>query len=60
MGLFCALGFMEKELSWLNRAPLHQQALFVLDVMDAGVGQLTKNIYLGAQTQSSGPHQSSR
>ena len=36
MGQFCALGFTEKELSRLNRARIHQQALFVLDVIDAG------------------------
>ncbi len=36
MGQFCVLGFTEKELSWLNRARIHQQALFVSDVMDDG------------------------
>ena len=51
MGLFCTLWFTTTELTRLNRARIHQQVLFVSDVMDAG-GREIDNKYLSLRPES--------
>jgi hypothetical protein len=48
MTQFLQLGYPENELSRLNRVQLHQQVLFVSDVMDAG-GQAIDRKYMSQQ-----------